>query len=132
MMSILKGQRKLGNFVKERGDMELNWDEIKEKYPMVYEKFVNYFRAINYIYKACDFKKEDLETYCYCELEDFFEKNNIYIELFYNSCLKNWCFKLFKFDGIYKSELDLGYGKLKPTARENALLKACEILEGIS
>lgn len=114
--------------------MNQNWNKIiKEHYPKVYEKLINYFRAINDIYKICNFKEKDLETLCHCELEDFFESQGIDIELnIHYNIYKKWDYCLFpewlKDKTEYYILSEIAYSR-KQDARENAVLKACEILE---
>jgi hypothetical protein len=69
--------------------------------------------------------------YLYVELEDFFEENGIIIIILYRKDIKKnymgeWAFQIYEKErGHYKN----GY-YFKPEAKEQAILKACEILEG--
>ena len=119
--------------------MNINWKEIKEKYPKGYEKLVKHlekfysdfygeYRKISidetlHIESSCDHDYRDI---CYCDLEKFFDEHGIIINVFYDN---NYFEKYIKIDvnnyrKIYRNVLDN-----RNEAKLKAVKKAFEILE---
>lgn len=103
--------------------MNIDWQEIKKKYPNIKEKFDMYF----------DYEKLDCD-YCYCDIEKFFDDNEIIIlPLYYlsrnphdESWYDDWGFEIITKNGIKIRIMNL---KSRNESKLEAVKKAFEILE---
>lgn len=105
--------------------MNINWNEIKEKYPKSFYKIVDYHFNIELI--------DDLDNsnifrdFCYCDIEEFFDSQNYIIVIDYNTD-NNFCIDIYQNEYcLYSSYKILFENRIK--AKEQAIYKAFEILE---
>jgi hypothetical protein len=96
--------------------MNIDFDTIKRKYTKSYDKFI---KDIAKVYN----KKF---TFCYCDIEEFFDENNIHI-------VSDWT------NGMYFCEIKYPgtcyYGNdydTRPESQSEAIYKAFEIMEASS
>ena len=115
--------------------MNIDWQKIEEKYPKALNKFCEYKNVLfckemdtNFAIES-EFKQKDgfclllPEEICYCDLEKFFDDNGIdFLELYVNQK-----------DIITKQHIwenrDIDKNRIKQETKEEAILKAFEILE---
>jgi hypothetical protein len=118
--------------------MDINWDLIKQKCPKGFKKLLLYFSLPDFAIEKINFE------ICYCDLEKFFEENEIIIQItkiksnpssLLNS--KNHFYVLYDF--LILSNNVLYSGKLlnikvltNDEAKERAIYKSFEIMEGLS
>ena len=106
--------------------MNINWQEIKEKYPNAFKLFVDFmgYTKQKYFNGWNDWVKFNLELRCYCDLEKFFDDNGIYIEIYINPIdKKTWNVSIDKYD-IFLISI-----RSRQEAKEQAIIKGFEILE---
>lgn len=128
--------------------MNIDFDLIKQKYPKAFDKFINYLIEIKNLHGNLYFIENiiynllnDKNFICYCDLEKFFDNNNIIIEicldirvLFSNE--KKWFVNFFFINKLFQieiiqlnnSETDF-YFNTRDEAKEQSVLKAFEILK---
>lgn len=62
--------------------MNINWQSIKEKYSLAYEKYIDFLYVnfgAGYRLKEAFINDLFLHDYCYCDIESFFDENGIEI-----------------------------------------------------
>jgi hypothetical protein len=119
------------------------WKEIKEKYPKGYMKFYKYRKEffdndkthgnedLGKLTKP--FFESIINSYCYCDLETFFDENGIIILIIYCDYDEAKNYQRFSFDIINKQTNNLLsdkniYYDTRPEAQLEAVKKAFEIL----
>jgi hypothetical protein len=98
--------------------MNINWKLIKKKYLKSYEKFIG--KVVKGLIKIC-----------YCDIEKFFDDNEIYIEIiYYNPYIikkdKMFFYRINFKNYFIRSSSDY---KTRDKVKENAIIKVFEILE---
>lgn len=96
--------------------------KIHGDYPKVWEELREWFISKNSnLYKVCPFQEEDLNTICYCELEDFFKENRIEIFI-----IKDFESNLYEY--YFDDSVNYCCFGDRNEAKQAAILKACEIM----
>jgi hypothetical protein len=104
--------------------MNINWQEIKEKYPKAINILMEWIHKRNQDYTnkvIINFKE-----LCYCDLEKFFKDNDIEINIMKLYIDGEYVINIFTCDGINN---DFRKYKKDDKAKEQAIYKAFEILE---
>jgi hypothetical protein len=106
--------------------MNINWQEIKEKYPKGYEVCRRYFNiSSNY--------PEDWGCLCFCDIETFFDNNNLFIEISFHAITNNWRWEIYtRGNKGWWLYIDFGHvpeGQGRPEAKIEAIKKAFEIFQ---
>jgi hypothetical protein len=104
------------------------WEEIKTKYPKAYEHFINDNNIFNQTLEEfdgnnCKFNFNDI---CYCDLEKFFDANEIIIETM-NICSEKWEWDISNYDRWLAQSKN--HFKTRDEAKLEAVKKAFEIME---
>ena len=136
----------------DRKEKQMNITEtIYNKYPKVWEKLKEKFNPYTiidimqpYIFfqkgtviincNDCDCKFEMMPSMLYGLLVDFFDKNNIIIQIQYNSHDEDWSYDIVGYQSIWYLKdfegINQGqYFSSRQQTLENAILKACEIFK---
>lgn len=108
--------------------MNLDWNKIKEKYPKVYLAFQKYrygtLKHIVYNIPKKQYIKFETEC-CYCDIEKFFQENNIIITINYHDYDKNFYYIIYFKTSSFQAGHDIDINKVK----EEAIYKAFKFLE---
>lgn len=106
--------------------MNIDWNEIKDKYPEFFEKFKKFITGTFGITKI-------IEEVCYCDIERFFDDNGIHLNI---NCLFefgqiNYEYSiLFKKGNLYQNDYSITYTcNTRDEAKKQAIEKSFEILE---
>ncbi len=96
------------------------WEEIKEKYPKAFEKFLEYEKYVydghNFSYDMRFFASSSIVYVCYCDVEKWFDDIGIIIEIviyekgfnfrIYNNDYKLWIIKDWRVYTRQKAKLE--------------------------
>ena len=113
--------------------MKLNWSLIKEKYPKAINRLMGYIHNRNQ-----DYKNKVIMSFielCYCDLEKFFDNNNIEIfikKLYKTNHKKTWLKEgNYRYWILIKSEIITSQAcyASRNESKEQSVYKAFEILE---
>lgn len=113
--------------------MNINWQEIKEKYLNGYKQFcMHYYGWDNGTYESCNHLINDYYEFnpCYCDLEKFFDDNGIIInyEKMNDDFEYSWYYNIRVNNEEFEEEPEEFENRQK--AKQQAIYKAFEILEG--
>lgn len=108
--------------------MNIDWNKIKNEYPESYNKYKDWIQGgMHYLTE-----KEITQGTCYCDLEKFFDDNEIKICITYceychttTDQLKEWGYKIHETRSYYYEEIYC----TRKEAKEAAIYKAFEIME---
>jgi len=97
--------------------VNINFLEIREKYPKSYNKFLDDCGRMN---------PHWIDNICYCDLEKFFCNNEIIINIIFRPEENHWSYKIFH-NGTF---VIYDWMETIDEAKEQAILTAFEVMEG--